>query len=65
MMTRSPQYFANYRLFLHELTKPIQRPIPITRAARMKAVTRGAQARLGRIRANQVFDRIIKGKETS
>lgn len=60
-MTRSRDYFIAYRRFLNELTKPDPRPIRITRTARVKGVTRSAQVRLGRLRAGQIFDRIMKG----
>lgn len=61
-MTRTTQYFANHQRFLYELTNPDRRTFPgVKPAVRMKAITRGVQSRLGMLRANKLFDRIMKG----
>lgn len=59
IMARSALYFINYRLFLHEMTKPDIKPDYVARAVRLKAITRGVQSRVAKVRANKVFDRIM------
>lgn len=58
-MTRTTTYFANHQHFLYELTRPPVKLDTVAKAIRMKAVTKGVQARLGKLRANKVFDRIM------
>lgn len=61
-MTRSRDYFIAYRRFLNEITQPDPRPPRrIPAISRVKGMTRSAQIRLGRLRAGQIFDRIMKG----
>ncbi len=58
-MTRTSQYFANHQRFLYELTRPPVKPDVVAKAIRMRAVTKGVQSRLGKLRANQLFDRLM------
>jgi len=62
-MARATQYFINYQLFLHEMTKPDVKPDYVARAVRLKAITRGVQSRMATVRANAVFDRLMKKGE--
>lgn len=60
-MSKPSQYFVHYRNFLRELTAPEPRrlrPVPVK--VRMKAATRGVQARLATIRAQRVADSLLR-----
>jgi len=60
-MTHSPSHFANRQRLFYELTKPDRRTFPgVKPATRMKAITRGVQARVAKVKANKLFDRLMK-----
>lgn len=61
-MTRSADYHVNLNRFIRYLnTVTVDLPqYHVARPVRLKAISRGVKARLGRIRANKVFDQIMQ-----